>query len=517
MVTLEKYLDPLPIPAVLQPKYRNKKETYYEVQMRAAAQCLHCKLPKTLIWGYEGKYPGPVINVRRDEKVLIRWENHLPEKHFLPVDKSLHGLAELPEVRTVVHLHGARVRPESDGHPEAWYTWDFTERGPFFSRDVYWYPNRQPAATLWYHDHAIGITRLNVYAGLAGFYFIRDSTERKLNLPQGQYEIPLLIQDRSFNPDGSLFYPRQPDPPNPEIDPCITPGVDGDTILVNGKVWPYLEVEPRKYRFRVLNGSNHRFYRIKLDPELPFYQIGTDGGFLPAPVKLKELVIAPAERADLIVNFAHLHGKNLILRNDAPVPFPNGTPVDPETTGQIMEFRVVLPLQQEDKSSLPDELVPVPRLDQNLVKVRRNLSMVVQRDEFGRLLFLLNGEKWHDPVTEEPRRGGVEIGNLINPGFVSHPIHLHQVQFQILNRQPFDVAHYNRTGELIFTGPPELPDHNEQGWKDTVRSKPGEVTRIIIQFGPYTGQYPWHCHLLEHEDYDMMRPFTVLSKKSKKE
>jgi spore coat protein A len=229
------------------------------------------------------------------------------------------------------------------------------------------------------------------------------------------------------------------------------------------------------------------------------------------------LVIAPAERADLIVNFAHLHGKNLILRNDAPVPFPNGTPVDPETTGQIMEFRVVLPLQQEDKSSLPDELVPVPRLDQNLVKVRRNLSMVVQRDEFGRLLFLLNGKKWHDPVTEEPRRGGVEIGNLINPGFVSHPIHLHQVQFQILNRQPFDVAHYNRTGELIFTGPPELPDHNEQGWKDTVRSKPGEVTRIIIQFGPYTGQYPWHCHLLEHEDYDMMRPFTVLSKKSKKE
>lgn len=515
MVTLEKYLDPLPIPETLQPKYRNKKETYYEVQMRPAYQSLHCKLPNTLIWGYEGKYPGPTINVRRNEKVLIKWENHLPEKHFLPVDKSFHSLAALPEVRSVVHLHGARVRPESDGHPEAWYTYGFAEKGPFFSREVYWYPNRQPAATLWYHDHTMGITRLNVYAGLAGFYFIRDSTETKLNLPQGKYEIPLLIQDRSFNPDGSLFYPRQPDPPNPEIDPCITPGVDGDTILVNGKVWPYLEVEPRKYRFRVLNGSNHRFYRMKFEPELPFYQIGTDGGFLPAPVKLKELTLAPAERADLVVNFAHLDGKEFILRNDAPSPFPNGTPVDPETTGQIMKFKVVLPLQEEDCSTLPDQLVPVPRLDPSLAKVRRDLSLVVQRDRFGRLHFLLDGKGWHDPVTEKPYLNAVEIWNLINPGFAAHPIHLHQVQFQILNRQTFDVDHYNRTNELVFTGPPVRPDANELGWKDTVRTMPGEVTRIIIRFGPYTGEYPWHCHLLEHEDYDMMRRFTVLSKKQR--
>lgn len=186
MVTLEKYVDPLPIPAILKPKYRHKKETYYEVRMRPAYQCLHRQLPPTLIWGYEGQYPGPVINVRRNEKVLIKWENHLPEEHFLPVDQSLPGLAGLPEVRTVVHLHGARVRPESDGHPEAWFTKEFAQTGPFFfRRQVYWYPNRQPATALWYHDHALGITRLNVYAGLAGFYFIRDSVERKLNLPQG--------------------------------------------------------------------------------------------------------------------------------------------------------------------------------------------------------------------------------------------------------------------------------------------------------------------------------------------
>ena len=516
MALLQKYRDPLPIPETLKPKYKDKKETYYEVRMLQAYHSIHSDLPKTLIWGYEGKYPGPVINVRRNEKVLIKWENQLSEKHFLPIDKSFHNLAELPEVRSVVHLHGARVRPESDGHPEAWYTRDFAQTGPHFRREVYWYPNRQPAATLWYHDHAVGITRLNVYAGLAGFYLIRDSKEKKLNLPTGKYEIPLLIQDRSFNPDGSLFYPRQPDPPNPEIDPCITPGVDGEVILVNGKAWPYLEVEPRKYRFRLLNGSNHRFYRMRFVPELPFYQIGTDGGFLPAPVKLDELILAPAERADLIVDFTYLKGKSFILKNDAPTPFPSGTPVDPETTGQIMEFRVVLPLTEKDQSSLPKQLVPVTPLDESSVKVRRDLSLVARRDQYERLLFLLNGKGWHEPVTEEPRLGQVEIWNIINPGFVAHPIHVHQVQFQILNRQPFDVAHYNQTQEVVFTGPPVLPDANELGWKDTVRSTPGEATQIIIPFGPYTGQYPWHCHLLEHEDYDMMRPFTVISKKSKK-
>ncbi len=510
MLSLKKYLDRLPIPKTLSPKYKNQKETYYEVRMIQTYQSLHGELPDTLIWGYEGTWPGPVINVRRNEKVLIKWENHLPKKHFLPVDKTLHGEMDVPEVRSVVHVHGARVRPESDGYPEAWFTDNFNRTGPYFNRQVYWYPNRQPAATLWYHDHAMGITRLNVYAGLAGFYLIRDSLEKKLNLPRGDYEIPLLIQDRSFNPDGSLFYPSQPQPPVPGIDPCITPGVDGEMILVNGKVWPYLEVEPRKYRLRFLNGSNHRFYRMRCDPELPLYQIGTDGGFLTAPVRLAELTLAPAERADVIADFSNYQGKHLILRNNAPTPFPAGTPVDPETTGQVMEFRVVLPLKGKDGSCLPDQLCPVVPIPERLAKVRRDLSMVVRRDQYGRLVFLLNGKAWHDPVTEEPRRGAVEIWNLINPGFVAHPIHLHQVQFQLLNRQPFDAGHFNRTQEIVFTGPPAAPVPAEQGWKDTVRNAPAEVTRIIVRFGPYTGRYVWHCHLLEHEDYDMMRPLNVL-------
>jgi spore coat protein A len=507
---ITKYKDKLPVPRVLKPKYQDDEATYYEVRMVQAKQSLHSELPDTLVWCYEGTYPGPVIEARKNEKVLIQWKNELPDQHFLPVDKTLHGVMDAPEVRTVVHLHGASVKPESDGYPEAWFTKNFRAAGPYFRRRIYCYPNHQQAATLWYHDHALGITRLNVYAGLAGFYLIRDRVENTLALPKGDYEIPLLIQDRSLNPDGSLFYPSQPQPPVPAVNPSITPGVDGDMILVNGKIWPYLDVEPRLYRFRILNGSNHRFYRMNLEPGLPFYQIGTDGGFLEAPVRLEQLILAPAERADVIIDFSGCQGKSLVLKNDAPAPFPSGTPVEPETTGQIMQFRVILPLSGEDEGCIPESLYPVPPLPEFLAKVKRDMTMVVQPDQYGRLTFLLNGKMWHDPVTEKPQRGQVEIWNLINNGFVAHPIHVHLIQFQILNRQPFDVPHFNQTQELKFTGPPMPPDPNERGWKDTVRSAPGEVTRIVIRFEPYTGRYVWHCHLLEHEDYDMMRPLEVL-------
>lgn len=509
-MSLTKFKDKLPIPKVLKPKYRDEEKTYYEIKMVQTKQSLHSELPDTMIWGYNGTYPGPVIEARKDEKVMIQWQNNLPDKHFLPVDKTLHGAMDAPEVRTVTHLHGAKVKPESDGYPEAWFTRNYQETGPHFLHQTYCYTNHQQAATLWYHDHAMGITRLNVYAGLAGFYLIRDKFEKILNLPQGEYEIPLLIQDRSFNQDGSLFYPSQPQPPVPGVNPCITPGVDGDTILVNGKVWPYLAVEPRKYRFRILNGSNHRFYRMKIESGPPIYQIGTDGGFLEAPVKLHELILAPAERADIIVDFTGYNGKKLDLLNDAPSPFPNGTPVDPETTGCIMQFQVNLPLLCQDGSWIPDSLYPVVPLAECAAKVRRNMNMVVQQDQYGRFIFLLNGKSWHDPVTETPRLGKVEIWNLINSGLFAHPVHLHLVQFQILNRQPFDVQLFNQTQKIYFTGPPIPPLPNEQGWKDTVRSTPGEVTRIIVRFGPYTGRYVWHCHLLEHEDYDMMRPIDVL-------
>ncbi len=509
-MALTKFIDPLPRIPVLKPKYRDDDGTHYEVRMKQVSVSLHSEMPDTTVWGYEGMVPGPLFEVEKNEPVWVKWINELPSKHLLPVDKTIHGVEGTPEVRTVVHLHGARVEPDSDGYPEAWYTRNFAETGTFFERKTYFYPNRQPAAMLWYHDHALGITRLNVYAGLAGIYLIRDKCERLLDLPKGKYEVPLLIQDRSFNPDGSLFYPSQPTPPVPGVDPSIIPGFLGDTILVNGKVWPYLEVEPRRYRFRFLNGSNDRFYRLYLSSGEPLIQIGTDGGFLESPVEVQQLILAPAERADIIIDFSKLQGKNVVLLNDAANPFPNGGPVDPETTGQILQFKVTLPLSGRDWSFIPKFIEPINYPPEVVARVQRNLPLVVQRDQYNRLLFLLDGKMWHDPVTEKPRLGRYEIWNLINPGFGSHPIHLHLIEFLPLNRQPFDVALYTQTGELKFTGPPEPPDPNERGWKDVFRSSPGMITRIMVRFQPYTGRYVWHCHILEHEDYDMMRPIDVV-------
>ncbi|TCL65908.1 spore coat protein A [Hydrogenispora ethanolica] len=515
MTALRKFIDPLPLVPTLKPKYKDEDGTHYDVRMRQVLHQFHSELKEATVWGYEGIYPGPVIEVQKNEPVWIKWLNELPEKHFLPVDKTLHGVGDAPEVRTVVHLHGARVEDDSDGYPEAWYTRGFAQRGPFFTRRTYFYPNQQRACTLWYHDHALGITRLNVYAGLAGFYLIRDKSECVLGLPEGPYEIPLLIQDRSFNPDGSLFYPSQPAPPLgpvPGVNPSITPGFLGDTIVVNGKVWPYLEVEPRKYRFRVLNGSNDRFYRLSLSSGQPMHQIGTDGGLLEYPVDVYQLIMAPAERVDLIIDFSKHQGKEIVMLNDAANPFPNGAPVDPETTGQVMMFKVTKPLSCKDHSVIPDYLYPLPYPQPKRAKVQRYLPLVVTRDQYGRLLFELDGKMWHDPVTEKPRLGEYEIWNIINPGLGAHPIHLHLIEFQILERQPFDIAIYNQTGQLKYTGPAVPPDLNEQGLKDMARANPGMVTRFLVRFEPYTGRYVWHCHILEHEDYDMMRPLQVVDR-----
>lgn len=509
-VPLRKFVDALPIPPILRPKGVVRGATYYRVTMREVAQQLHSDLPPTLVWGYEGLYPGPTIVVKRRERVAIKWMNALPQRHLLPVDMTVHGAhAPNPEVRTVVHVHGAHVAPESDGHPEAWFTNGFAETGPKFSRRVYEYTNNQPAASLWYHDHALGITRLNVYAGLAGAYLIRDEVEAGLNLPRGRFEIPLFIQDRSFNDDGSLFYPRQPDPPVPGVDPSVVPEFFGDTILVNGKVWPYLNVAPRKYRFRIYNGSNSRFYRLRLSSGQPFHQIGTDSGFLPHTVTLDEITLGPAERADVIIDFSRHRGETITLTNDAPTPFPDGDPVDPDTTGQIMQFRVARRLTEKDASEIPERLTGTKRLRPGAAAKTRTLTLVETTDEFGRLMPLLTGRTWDDPITELPRVGSTEIWQLVNLTPDAHPIHLHLVRFLILDRRPFDVAHYQSTGRIRYTGPAVPPAPNEAGFKDTVKADPGMVTRIIMRFRDFTGEYVWHCHILEHEDHEMMRPYIV--------
>lgn len=508
---LKPFLDQLPIPKVLQPKERHQCYNYYEVTMREFFHQMHSQLPPTKVWGYEGQLPGPILDVNKDEGIKVKWMNDLPEKHFLPIDYTLHSSGKnMPEVRTVVHLHGMEVEPESDGYPDAWFTRGFAQIGPRFERDVYYYPNHQRAATLWYHDHAIGITRLNVYAGLAGMYIIRDEEEKSLGLPSGKYEIPLIIQDKSFNCDGSLLYPSQPNNPPPNAPfPSITPGFAGDVILVNGKAWPFLEVEPKKYRFRILNASNERFYTLRLDHYLPFIQIGSDGGLLSKPAEMKTLTLGPAERADIILDFSQFPvNKKITLLNEASNPFNFGAPPDPETTGLVMQFKVI-PASEPDTSVVPAFLISIKKIKECEAKRTRDITLDVSFDGYGRLMFMLNNHSFMDRITETPRLGDVEIWQIINAGLAVHPIHVHLVQFQILDRIPFDVAAYNTSRQITFTGEPKPPAPNERGWKDTVQAYDGYITRIIMRFAPYTGRYVYHCHILEHEDYDMMRPFLV--------
>jgi spore coat protein A len=416
--------------------------------MEQVKQKLHRDLPPTTVWGYNGMYPGPTFEVRRKQPIFVKWENKLPFEHLLPVDRTIHGAEpDKPSVRTVVHLHEGRVRPENDGYPEAWFTRDFNKVGPKFVHDVYYYPNCQRPATLWYHDHTLGITRLNVYAGLAGFYILRDKEEEALNLPSGKFEIPLVIQDRSFYPNGELFYPTQPGhepPPAPQnlpIDPdlpnpSIVPEFFGNTILVNGKAWPFLEVEPRKYRFRILNGSNARFYHFRLDaPGLNFTLIGNEGGLLESPILVNDITLAPAERVDVIIDFSNHEKQNIILTNDARAPFPFGDQ-PPEDLTQIMQFRVksttlkephcfrshhpgktvivnrnVEPkLPKPDKCQIPERLSCFERLDPSkAVTIRRNV-LLESEDIFHRPKLLLNNMDWDQlPITDTPYNGTIEI------------------------------------------------------------------------------------------------------------
>ena len=522
-MSLKKFVDALPIPSILEPIDKSDDIPLYEVTMKQVIQKLHRDLPPTTVWGYNGLYPGPTFEVRRNEPILVKWKNELPFEHLLPVDRTLHGAKpELPSVRTVVHLHEGRVRPENDGHPEAWFTRDFKNFGPKFVHEVYHYPNCQRPATLWYHDHALGITRLNVYAGLAGFYILRDDEEEELNLPSEKFEVPLVIQDRSFDLDpnseqfGELFYPSQPPNPGPNVpNPSVVPEFFGDTILVNGKVWPFLEVEPRKYRFRILNGSNARFYIISLSPppnspNLTFTLIGTEGGLLKEKIEnVSQITLAPAERVDVIVDFSKHNGQSIILTNDknARTPFPSG--VEPsEDTRQIMQFRVKEKLSNPDKSKVPLQLSCLEKLnEEDAVKTRINTLNEVPDNNFGRLKLLLNNRDWNQlPITETPKNGTIEVWELYNTTEDTHPIHLHLVTFQILSRNRFS-GDPNNNPDI---GPALPLDPSETGWKDTVRANPHEVTRIIARFGPFTGIYPWHCHILEHEDNEMMRPFEVL-------
>jgi spore coat protein A len=488
---LAQFVDPLPIPEVAQTtEYRpsptdpTAKLPYYRFAMRQIESKVHRDVKATRFWGIGSSSPGPTLETRSGQGLLVEWANELPTAHFLPIDHNIHGAeADKPEVRAVIHLHGAKAPAESDGYPENWYV-------PGKSA-LYYYPNHQDAAMLWYHDHTLGINRLNVVAGLMGVFLVRDSVEDSLNLPGGKYEIPLVIYDRMFDEQGQLYYPVSPDPKAPWI-----PEFFGDAILVNGKLFPYLEVEPRRYRFRVLNGANGRFFHLSLSNGQIFHQIGTDQGLLPAPVSLDHLLLAPSERADLIVDFADHAGEQVVVKNDAFT---------------VMQFRVSRK-KITDTSSLPSTLRPVPRIAESEAVKTRMLPLVEIDDLVQNpVTMLLNRAHWGMPVTEDPVLNSVEIWNLINLTDDSHPIHLHLVRFQILDRRRFEPFTYKSQGKLKYLGEPVAPDPNEAGWKDTVRADPAMVTRIIVRFEGFVGRYVWHCHILEHEDNEMMRPYDVIA------
>jgi bilirubin oxidase len=572
---------------------------YYEIAVRQfRQQILPNGMPETTVWSYgsvnhAGTFNYPAFTIEADFRapVRVKWINGLVDSsgaflpHLLPVDQTLHwanppggtdGRDSRPTftstpgpytgpVPIVTHLHGGHNAQESDGFAEAWFlpaadniSSNFATEGTwyeFFKAEfrnkfgVVWepgsatfqYQNDQRAATLWYHDHTLGMTRLNVYAGPAGFYLLRrgpgDLPPAVLPGPApgvganpfGRfYEIPLAIQDRSFNADGSLFYPGTraffdgfggPYIPETDVPPIWNPEFFGNTMVVNGRTWPKLEVEPRRYRFRCLNGCNSRFLILKIvtDPRaarpasaaLPFWQIGADGGFLPAPVQLPQLLMAPAERADVIVDFTGLPvGTVLYLINEGPdEPFGGGDfdAADPATTGQVMKF-VVVPLASHDTSQDPARLTlpafrPLgPASNTRKVSLNEEESTIFD-GPIAALLGTLNTsgnpvpKGWDDPITENPALNSIEIWEMHNFTEDAHPIHIHEVQFQLVDRRPFG-------------GAARQPESWERGFKDTIIAYPGEITRVKALFD-LSGLYVWHCHIVEHEDNEMMRPYFI--------
>jgi len=503
---LKQFVDPLPIVAVAKPDGLREAPDgsglvpYYLSTMSEFHAKLHRDLPATRVWGHNKSIPAPTFVVQSGTGLMVEWRNELPQQAFLPIDHTLHG-AELgkPDVRTVVHLHGAKVQPDSDGFPEDWFT-------PGESA-VYYYPNQQRATTLWYHDHALGLTRLNNYAGMTGMFVIHDDFETGLNLPSGQFDNTLMIYDRTFDNNGQLNYPISGDPAAPHI-----PEFFGNVMLANGKVFPYMNVQPRKYRFRILNASNSRFLGLSLSSGQSFIQIGTDQGLMPGPVELPHFILVPSERADIVIDFSTQAGNKVILNNDAPAPYPGGGEFVPPN---IMQFNVAKRLKHPDTSVVPPALLPFPVIDPSTAVRTRELVLIEYDDDFGvPFVDLLDNANWDAPISEDPVIDTVEIWDLLNTTDDAHPIHIHLIGFQVVERIPFDGASYPSTGKIVYTGPPRPPDPNEVGWKDVVRALPNYVTRVIAKFEGFTGRYVWHCHILEHEDNEMMRPFEVLTEEA---
>ncbi|MDH3627230.1 MAG: multicopper oxidase domain-containing protein [Acidobacteriota bacterium] len=501
-IELTPFVEALPIPVVATPTSGSSGGiAAYDMSMVEFQHQFHPSLPATTVWGWNDgvsgpSLPGPTVEGASGDAITVRWINDLREisnnllrtDHYLAVDTDcIHGAENT--AKTVVHLHGAHTEAEFDGYPEDTFT-----PGNF---DTYVYGNDQLAGTLWYHDHALGITRLNVYMGLVGLYILRDPVETALNLPNGEYEIPLAIFDRKFNPDGTYDYPAM-----------WMDHVFGDKLIVNGKVSPFLNVKQGKYRFRILNGAGSRTLSLSLNPpsgSLDFTVIGVEGGLLEAPVPgVSSLTLGPAERSDLIIDFAGYNaGDEIIMANGAPAPFPNGS-----LDGAVDVMKFVVTADVGDTDAIPTTLRTMERLQEGDAVLSRDFRLARgANNACGRSPWTINDLGWDD-ITEYPQLGSTEIWRFVNDSGISHPMHMHLVNFQILDRDTFTLGVGD---EVIPGGNPQPPLPEEDGWKDTAMVGPGEILRVIARFEDFKGKFAYHCHILEHEDHDMMRQFeTVL-------
>jgi FtsP/CotA-like multicopper oxidase with cupredoxin domain len=686
--SIPKFVDPLPIFAGQRVGGPSVTVKMQESTQQVLPSSVYARLPArfragTQVWAYQvsgqdavtgapvarkPNYPGITVEATRGVPTTVVYVNDLSTpalQQTLPVDQTIDWADPLGlgctfqdpmskacmrqysgPVPTVVHLHGSEVPPAFDGGPDAWFTVDGRHGSNYgtlqpigANKAMYRYPNSQEASTLWFHDHALGTTRLNVFGGIAAMYFLRDGddtgrADNPLRLPAGDQELELVIQDRAFDVDGQLMYSDPTQIANADVHPFWRPEFFGDVIVVNGKSWPRLDAEPRRYRFRVLNGSNARFYHLALSnasggaaPKL--WQIGTEGGRLDAPVALDALQLAPGERADLLVDFSAFPGATFTVTNDANAPFPGGDPVDPDTTAQVMQIRVGARASSPDRSCDPAATGPsacrlrtghaIVRLADAAaadvaagVKVDATRQLILREIEGpnGPLNVFVNNTTYKgfkqstrastsapqpvsgaiglgaNFVTEAPRVGSTEIWEVANLTEDAHPIHVHLVQFQILSRQDMNTGRDENTdapfgyfadwlarlpggdaapgdgppaaygtpnadgalgGNLAFSpyllGSRAAPAVNERGWKDTVVMYPATVTRIAVRWAPQgapldtvragVNRYPFdpaltdrgardaagnpgaagyafHCHILEHEDNEMMRPYAVV-------
>ena len=604
----------------------------------------------TTIWGYGDKrlytWPGRTFQVRSNEPLEVKWENRLGRLPYLitgkdnttlgfgdytgrsVVDTSLHWAYSLhgyerysidkDGVPIVAHVHGGHTDFQFDGNPEFFFSPNYTIRGPQWVDKKYVYDNSQPAGTIWYHDHALGITRLNVYTGMAGFYIIRDDFDtglpgNPLSLPAFPYEAAFAIQDRMFKDTGEFFYPAFPGDPfyadfitgeGAVLPPDIFPGGGptglaeffGDHMVVNGKIWPKMDVEPRNYRLRFLNGCDSRFLAaqfFEVPPDatdftpatgpLLFTVIGSDQGLASSPTTVDTLLIETGSRYDVIFDFKTVTpGNRVIMKNiGGDEPFGGDIP-GPQVFGEtdrIMAFDVVLPLDTARLDVSPTGInfgpvVPTPTRF-------RKVALFEGMDEFGRLQPLLGTAEpatdfadnpvnwpnlpayvnaglvgqmegsiaWHSPTTENPALNSIEEWEVWNVTGDAHPVHLHLVHFEVLGRQEilWDTATNeddrvldpagvtapmpNGDGTYLVTQP--IVQHNgllgdgfkimnltygavvsqpagyvENAPKDMVTALPDQITRIKAKFDK-PGRYVWHCHILSHEDHEMMRVLHV--------